>query len=107
VYTCITCLSHKTLRVRTNGAYLPTAHSTREGLSSLPPALRCRRWLACLERNDDSDEYDDDDDGDEYDDEYDEEEEQGNDDDNDYIAQHIISSYPIEQLQAQWVGQGR
>ena len=75
VYTCITCLSHKTLRVRTNDAYLPTAHSTRGELSSLPPALRCRRWLACLERN----EYDDDCD-DEYDDDGDDDCDDGDDD---------------------------
>ena len=79
VYTCITCLSHKTLRVRTNDAYLPTAHSTREGLSSLPPALRCRRWLACLERN----EYDDDDGDDEYDDDGDDDCDDGDDDEYD------------------------
>jgi len=82
VYTCITCLSHKTLKVRTNDAYLPTAHSTRGELSSLPPALRCRRWLACLERNDDSDDGDDDCD-DEYDDDCDDGDDDEYDDDGD------------------------
>jgi hypothetical protein len=107
VYACITCLSHQALRVRTNDAYLPTAHSTREEPSSLPPALRCRRWLVCLERNDGDDYVDDkydDDDGDDDDDEYDDEEEEGgeedeygndNDDDSDDVDDNNIAQYSI------------